>query len=173
MIKWTVESRKLSELKAYEKNPRRITEKGLNDLIKSLELFGLAEPIVINRDDTIIGGHARVQALKRIKGKTAKVEVYVPDRLLDEKEVEELCVRLNRNVAGQFDFEMLANQFDARDLVAWGFTEDELGFGAEAEEASEPDSEGSDKPAEIEIIHCPKCQHEFSVVEVRKKSKNS
>jgi len=55
MIKWTVESRKLSELRAYEKNPRRITEKGLNDLIKSLELFGLAEPIVINRDDTIIG----------------------------------------------------------------------------------------------------------------------
>ncbi len=65
MIKWTVESRKLSELKAYEKNPRRITEKGLNDLVKSLELFGLAEPIVVNRDDTIIGGYARVQALKR------------------------------------------------------------------------------------------------------------
>jgi len=56
MIKWTVETRKLSELKAYEKNPRRITEKGLSDLIKSLELFGLAEPIVINRDDTIVGG---------------------------------------------------------------------------------------------------------------------
>lgn len=34
-------------------------EKGLNDLIKSLELFGVAEPIVINRDDTIISGHAR------------------------------------------------------------------------------------------------------------------
>jgi hypothetical protein len=40
MIEWSVEPRKLSELKAYEKNPRRITEKGLNDLIKSLELFG-------------------------------------------------------------------------------------------------------------------------------------
>jgi ParB-like chromosome segregation protein Spo0J len=61
MIKWSVETRKLSDLKAYEKNPRKITETGLNDLIKSLELFGVAEPIVINRDDTIIGGHARVQ----------------------------------------------------------------------------------------------------------------
>jgi hypothetical protein len=56
MIKWTVETRKLSELKPYEKNPRRITEKGLSDLIKSLELFGLAEPIVFNRDDCIVGG---------------------------------------------------------------------------------------------------------------------
>lgn len=42
MIKWANESRKLSDLKAYELHPRRITEKGLNDLIKSRELFGLA-----------------------------------------------------------------------------------------------------------------------------------
>jgi hypothetical protein len=28
MIKWTVETGKLSELKAYGKNPRHITEKG-------------------------------------------------------------------------------------------------------------------------------------------------
>ena len=66
MIKWSVESRKLSELKAYEKNPRRITEKGLNDLIKSLELFGLAEPIVINRDDIIVGGHPERRFLEQV-----------------------------------------------------------------------------------------------------------
>jgi ParB-like nuclease domain len=171
VIKWTVESRKLSELKAYEKNPRRITEKGLNDLVKSLELFGLAEPIVVNRDDTIVGGHARVQALKRIKGKAAKVEVYVPDRLLDEKEVQELCVRLNKNVAGQFDFEMLGNEYDPRDLVAWGFSEEELGIGepeAETEGEGSGDAEESD---DDRIIKCPKCKHEFSVLEKKKKKK--
>lgn len=174
MIKWTVESRKLSELKAYEKNPRRITEKGLNDLIKSLELFGLAEPIVINRDDTIIGGHARVQGLKRInKGRVPKVDVYVPDRLLDDKEVQELCVRLNKNVAGQFDFDMLANEYDARDLVAWGFSEDELGL-AEQEPEVQPgaDSDGDgDETDDDRIIKCPKCKHEFSVLEKKKKKK--
>jgi hypothetical protein len=37
VIKWTVETRKLSELKVYEKDPRRITEKGLGDLIKSID----------------------------------------------------------------------------------------------------------------------------------------
>ena len=170
MIKWTVETRKLSEIKPYEKNPRRITEKGLNDLIKSLELFGLAEPIVINRDDTIIGGHARVQALKRIKGKAAKVEVYVPDRLLDDKEVQELCVRLNKNIAGSFDFEMLGNEYDPRDLVAWGFGEDELGFGEMEPEgvAGEASEEEAD---DDRIIKCPKCKHEFSVLEKKKKKK--
>lgn len=80
LIKWTVESRKLSDLKAYEKNLRRITREGPERPVKSLELFGLAEPIVINRDYTVIGGHARVQALKRIKGKAAKVEVCVIKR---------------------------------------------------------------------------------------------
>ena len=173
MIKWSVESRKLSELKAYEKNPRRITEKGLNDLIKSLELFGLAEPIVINRDDTIIGGHARVQGLKRIhKGKALKVDVYVPDRLLDEAEVAELCIRLNKNVAGVFDFDMLANEFDPRHLVAFGFSEEELGLG----DPSVPDEDGAeggnaDETDDDRIIKCPKCKHEFSVLEKKKRNK--
>ena len=35
MIKWTVETRKLSEPKAYERNPCRITEKGLNETRES------------------------------------------------------------------------------------------------------------------------------------------
>jgi site-specific DNA-methyltransferase (adenine-specific) len=173
MIKWTVETRKLSELKAYEKNPRRITEKGLNDLIKSLELFGLAEPIVINRDDCIIGGHARVQALKRIKGKVTKADVYVPDRLLDDKEVQELCVRLNKNIAGHFDFDILANQYDPRDLVAWGFEPEELGIGLGDETPpGAGDGEGLEEETDDDrVIKCPKCKHEFSVLEKKKKKK--
>ena len=139
------------------------------DLIKSLELFGLAEPIVINRDDTIVGGHARVQALKRVKGKNAKVEVYVPDRLLDDKEVQELCVRLNKNVAGQFDFDMLANEYDARDLVAWGFSEDELGFGEPVPDEQGTAGETEDEPDDDRIIKCPNCKHQFSVLEKKKK----
>lgn len=112
-----------------------------------------------------------MQALKRVKGKTAKVEVYVPDRLLDETEARELCVRLNKNVAGQFDFEMLGNEYDPRDLVAWGFSEEELGFGEpepeekqDAEDASEADEADDDR-----IFECPKCKHEFSVLEKKKK----
>jgi hypothetical protein len=70
----------------------------------------------------------RVQALKRIKGKTTKVEAYVPDRLLDEEEMQELCVRLNQKIAGQFEFDILANELEQRDLIAGGFTEKQLGL---------------------------------------------
>ena len=54
-----------------------------------------------------------------------EVDVYVPDRTLSEKEVQELNIRLNKNV-GDWDFDMLANAWDPIDLIDWGFTEAEL-----------------------------------------------
>jgi hypothetical protein len=134
-------------------------------------LSSFAEPIVINLDDRIIGGHARVQALKRIKGKAAKVEVYVPDRLLNEKELAELLIRLNKNVAGEFDMDMLANDFDVHDLVSFSFEPHELGItaGTDSDDSSEANGDAAgDKPVKPQIIHCPKCDHEFSVVEKKK-----
>lgn len=62
---WTLVKRKISNLKLYEFNPRDITEKGLEDLKKSIDKFGLAKPIVINTDNIIIGGHARYLVLKK------------------------------------------------------------------------------------------------------------
>jgi hypothetical protein len=60
-----------AHIEDFDKNPRRIMERGLADLI--LQLFDLAEPVVVKRDDTIVGGDARVQALKRIhRGKAQR-----------------------------------------------------------------------------------------------------
>ena len=120
-IEWHSETRKISELIAYEKNPRKFTPKGMADLEVSLDKFGLAEPIVINQNNVICGGHARIKALQKISGKNAEVQVYVPNKLLDDAEIAELCVRLNKNIAGEFDFEILLNQFDMPDLLDWGF----------------------------------------------------
>ena len=127
-ISWHSEVRKISELKSYEKNPRKFTPKGMADLEVSLEKFGLAEPIVINLDNVICGGHARVKALQKISGKNAEVQVYVPSKLLDDAEIAELCVRLNKNIAGEFDFEILLNRFDMPDLLDWGFESAEFGI---------------------------------------------
>ena len=94
------------------------------DLHKSIDKFGLAEPIVINTDGVVIGGHARLLALKE-KG-TKEFDCYIPDRKLTEKELQELNVRLNKNIAGEFDFDILANEFELTDLLDWGFEEKEL-----------------------------------------------
>ncbi|MBU0959795.1 MAG: ParB N-terminal domain-containing protein, partial [Nanoarchaeota archaeon] len=112
--------------KPYEFNPRNITEKGLKDLKQSIENFGLAEPIVINTTNIIIGGHARYFVLKERGDK--ECDCYMPSRKLNDKEVKELNIRLNKNIAGIFDFDILANNFELPDLLECGFTENELGL---------------------------------------------
>jgi DNA modification methylase len=84
----------------------------------------LPEPIVLNTDGTIIGGHARYQSMKQQN----IVEAFcaIPERELTEHEFEELNIRLNKNIAGDFDFDMLANEFELSDLVDWGFDEKDL-----------------------------------------------
>jgi|TARA_Y100000034_G_scaffold136692_1_gene214972 ParB-like chromosome segregation protein Spo0J len=125
-IRWYNELRPLDSLTPWEKNPRIMKAKGMKDLKKSIDRFGLAEPIVINQDGTIIGGHARYYTLQ--EGSVDEVQCYVPDRNLSEKELEELNIRLNKNIAGDFDFEMLEDNFDVEELIDWGYDESELVF---------------------------------------------
>ena len=52
-LTWHNEKRKIKDLVPYVANPRQITDKQAKDLKASLDKFGLAEPIVINTDNTI------------------------------------------------------------------------------------------------------------------------
>lgn len=123
MMKWSLEQRKIKDLHEYAKNPRQLLKDEAAHLQESLSKFGLCEPIVINRDGTIIGGHQRLRTLRKMGYK--EVDVYIPDTALTEKEVEELNIRLNKNT-GSWDFDMLANAWDPSDLIEWGFTAQEL-----------------------------------------------
>lgn len=122
-MKWHSEKRKIAELNPAPYNPRQMTEKQAKDLGTSLDRFGLAEPIVINLNNTIIGGHQRINILKS-KG-VDEVEVMVPDRLLTEEEEKELNLRLNKNV-GEWNWDALCN-FDETVLKGVGFSIDEMG----------------------------------------------
>lgn len=126
-IKWHVEKRVVSDLIPYYKNPRIITEDGLKDLKKSFDEVGFAQPININTENVILSGHARVEQLK-LENPSQEIDVYVPDRILTPKQEEAIIVRMNKNVAGQWDFDVLANEFEVDDLIDWGFSEDELGM---------------------------------------------
>lgn len=157
-ISWHIEQRQVNELVPYHKNPRDITEQGLKDLNKSIDKFGLAEPIVINKEtNIIIGGHARWLTLKEQNIK--ECDCYVPNRKLSDKEVEELNIRLNKNIAGVFDFDILANEFELPDLLEWGFEEKELDINLwndktdeELDDAPEPQKEAISKLGDIFVI---------------------
>lgn len=139
-ITWKTEKWAVSKLKEWPNNPRRFTDKGMQDLKNSLERIGYVDPIAINTDGTIIGGHARKKALKSLGIK--EVEVRVPSVTLTEEQIKEAVIRLNKNIAGEWNFGDLANHFNSDDLIDWGFTAEELGF-------SEPVKEGLTDPDEV------------------------
>lgn len=111
-----IEKKKLSELKPAPYNPRQSTKKQEDQLKQSLEKFGMVEPIIFNkRSSFIVGGHFRVRELRKLGYK--EIECVIVD--LDEQDERELNVRLNANT-GEFDWDILANEFDANDLNDWG-----------------------------------------------------
>lgn len=163
-MKWKLETVEIASLNKYAKNPRTLSERGHRRLSDSVEKFGLVEKPVVNADGTIISGHQRLQVLEE-KGAT-EVEVWVPNRTLDEKEVEELNITCNR-LLGDWDYDILGNEFDVGDLLSWGFDEDELGLG-KAEKPKKPEKcvislEFSDKTTMMQhMLQCEAIAQESS-----------
>jgi len=123
LLKWNLETRKLSSLKDNPRNPRKISKHDAENLQTSLEKFGLADKLICNIDGTIIGGHQRKKILKKMKLK--EVEVLIPERELTEKECDELCLRLNRN-RGEFDNEILVSEWNVDEVFDAGFLTEDL-----------------------------------------------
>jgi len=151
-IIWHNEKRAIRELIPYEANPRQITDKQAKDLKASLAKFGIADPIIINTDNMIIGGHQRKKILETLLGYDPdfQIDVRVPDRELSIDEARELNVRLNKNVA-EWDFDTLANSFELDDLLDWGFDKKELDLDLWASEVPEDVEPQIDKAEELRV----------------------
>ena len=124
-ITWTTERRKLSDLIPWPRNPRQITKDQARRLSESLDEFGQVQTIAISPDNQILDGHQRqlVWAASEKWGPDLDVDVRVASRALTEKEREKLAVYLHKGAAGEWDFDVLANEFELGELLEWGFTE--------------------------------------------------
>lgn len=123
-LEWHNERRKVRDLIPFEGNPRMLTESQKKQIQQSLSKFNLVEIPAINTDNKIIAGHQRVKILALMGRGEEEIDVRVPNRLLDENEFQEYCVRSNRNV-GSWDLDLLAN-FDDLMLQDIGFESNEL-----------------------------------------------
>lgn len=122
-IKWAIETKKINDLKPVKYNPRKMIKIQEDQLEQSLTKFGIAEPIIINTNNKVIGGHQRLKILKK-KG-VKNISVSVPERELTLEKEKELNLRLNKNL-GEWDFEALNDNFDIDELEVAGFTAAEL-----------------------------------------------
>jgi len=117
---WKIEKRKTAILKDFNHNPRIIGKKYYELLKKNIKKYGLIDRPFINTDNTIIGGHLRTQILQELGLK--EIEVFVAPRKLSLQEMKELCIKHNK-IVGDWDFDILANQYEFDDLMQWGFEE--------------------------------------------------
>ena len=99
-----IENRLISDLKPAEYNPRQISTKQYKDLKESIKKFSLVDPIIINKDNTVIGGHQRLKICKELKH--IDIDCVVLD--LSKEDERELNIRLNKS-GGEWDFDILAN----------------------------------------------------------------
>lgn len=114
-------------LKIASYNPRKdLKEKDpeYQKIKNSIINFGYVEPIIINKDFTVIGGHQRLKVLKELNYE--KIECIVVD--LDKTQEKALNIALNK-ISGEWNTEKLENLL--QELLQENFDVNLTGFDSE------------------------------------------
>ena len=142
---------KLSDIHPYERNPRKITQKAVDDCAESIRQCGYKAKIIVDENNVIIAGHTRLQALQKLGWKEAEVQ-----RETDMTEEQKRKYRLLDNKTaenGQWDFELLDWELEDLDFNEYdfGFDVGDINWedvGDVAKEYVEPDQQK---------LRCPVC----------------
>lgn len=127
----------INTVKANPNNPRIIKDDKFAKLVKSINEFPQMlnlRPIVVNDDMVVLGGNMRLKACKEAGLKEIPI---IKASELTEQQQKEFIVKDNVGY-GEWDWDDLANNWDAQELEEWGL--DIPGFKTE-EEAQEDDYE--------------------------------
>lgn len=89
----TDETRKVADLRSDPKNARRHSEAQISQIVASIEKFGFVDKLIIRPDGQLIGGHARLEALKRMGRDTAECRVVAG---LSESLYKAMGIALNK-----------------------------------------------------------------------------
>jgi len=119
MIKAKIEKVSISSITENAANPRTINKHKFQKLVNSVrefpEMLSL-RPIVVDKDNVILGGNMRYKACKELGLK----EVYIIQAEdLNEKQAQEFIIKDNVGF-GEWDWDILANDWDTDLLEDWG-----------------------------------------------------
>ena len=142
MIKAKIEKVSISSIKENAANPRTINKHKFKKLVNSVKEFPemlSLRPIIVDKDNVILGGNMRYKACKELGIK----EVYIIQAAdLDDKQAQEFIVKDNVGF-GEWDWDILANDWDVKELEEWGldgFPFEEEVLEAEEDDYTEPDN---------------------------------
>ena len=130
-MNWYLE--KITKVKSNPNNPRLIKDDKFHKLVNSIKEFPKMleiRPIVVNDDMIVLGGNMRLKACKEAGLKEVPV-IKASD--LTEEEQRQFIIKDNVS-GGEWDWEMLANDWNVEQLDNWGL--DVIGFDLDADELS-------------------------------------
>jgi DNA modification methylase len=110
---------KIKDIKNNPNNPRIIKDDKFKKLVASIREFPKMleiRPIVVNDDMIVLGGNMRLKAIKEL-GLTEAPVIKISD-LTDEQQ-RQFIIKDNAGF-GEWDWNMLANEWDTDELEKWG-----------------------------------------------------
>lgn len=114
---------KIEDLKPYENNAKIHTEEQIEQIKKSIEEFGMNDPIAVwGEENTIVEGHGRLEALKEL-GYT-EIDCIRLDHLTDEERRAYTLAHNQLTMNTGFNFDILDDElmkFETIDMSKYGF----------------------------------------------------
>lgn len=110
---------RVGEIKPNPNNPRIIKDDKFKKLVKSIQEFPQMlniRPIVVNDDMVVLGGNMRLKACKEAGLKELPI---IKASSLTEEQQKEFIIKDNVGF-GEWDWDMLANEWDSQVLEEWG-----------------------------------------------------
>jgi len=129
----------IKEIIPNNENPRYISDKKFDKLVQSIKDFPEMldkRPLVVDEDMIVLGGNMRLKALQ--KAGIKEIPIDIAEGWTDEQKKEFI---IKDNVGfGEWDFDILANEWDTEKLNEWGLDFDfKIEPEAEEDDYNEPD----------------------------------
>ncbi len=116
----TIETISIDQIKPYEKNDKLHPQAQIEQIKKSIEMYGNNDPIAVwGKNNTIVEGHGRYLALKEM-GAT-ECEIIRLDHLTNKQRREYMLVHNKLTMNTDFDFEILAEELEDIDFDGFDF----------------------------------------------------
>lgn len=148
----------IDEVHPYEHNPRK-NDGAVDAVAESITQFGFKSPIIVDADHTIIAGHTRLKAARKLG--LEKVPVLVADDLSPEQvKAYRLADNKTSELSG-WDYSMLDEELEGIaeiDMGLLGFVEPQ---DLDIESYFADPSESKEK--EPRVVTCPHCGETFEI----------
>ena len=148
--------KKINELKPYENNAKKHPKEQIEQIKKSIIEFGMNDPIAVwGKDNIIVEGHGRLEALKELGYK--EIECIRLDHLTDEERRAYTLAHNKLTINSDFDFDILDKELnDILDINMqdFGFIKDDIDW----DNVEDLEDDNYEEP-QHRMLQCPSCHH--------------